>query len=52
MDPIWQYDLIKMNEWNEWINLHEIRYTEVFEVADAKTRDAKILSNSDLVFLR
>ena len=31
------------------IDLHEIRYTEIFEVADAKTRDAEIPSNSDMV---
>ena len=24
------------------IDFHEIRYTEIFKVADAKTRDAKI----------
>ena len=29
MDPIWRSDIIK-------IDSHEIRYTEVFEVADAK----------------
>ena len=39
-DPIWR---------SEIIDLHEIRYPEVFAVADAKTKVTKIPLNSDLV---
>ena len=41
--------MAEQNNLKKKTNLDEIRYTEVFTVADAKTTDAKIPSNSDLV---
>ena len=36
-------NMVDWNDKNKYINLDEIQYTEVFAVADAKTRDAKIV---------
>ena len=44
-DPIWRTKIIKK------IYLDEIQYTEVFAVADAKTRNAKIPQNFGVVKL-
>ena len=46
-DSIWRTKIIKKK-----IYLHEIQYTEVFAVADAKTRNAKIPQNFGLVKLQ
>ena len=45
-DPIWRSKIIK----NKYLD--EIQYTEVFAVADAKTRNAKIPQNFRLVKLQ
>ena len=46
-DPIWWTKII-----TKYIYLDEIQYTEVFAVADAKTRNAKIPQNFRLVKLQ
>ena len=46
MDPIWRTKIIKKKY------LDEIQYTEVFAVADAKTRNAKIPQNFGLIKLQ
>ena len=45
-DPIWRIKIIKK------IYMEEIQYTEVFAVADAKTRNTKIAQNFGLVKLQ
>ena len=45
-DPIWRTKIIKKKY------SYEIQYTEVFAVADAKTRNAKISQNFGLVKLQ
>ena len=45
-DPIWRTKIIKKIYWDE------IQYTEVFAVADVKTRDVKIPRNFGLVKLQ
>ena len=45
-DPIWRTKIIKKK------NIVKIQYTEVFAVADAKTRNAKIPHNFGLVRLQ
>ena len=46
-DPIWRTKIIKKKKY-----LDEIQYTEVFAVADFKTRNAKIPQNFGLVKLQ
>ena len=45
-NPIWRTEIILKKY------LDEIQYTEVFAIADAKTRNAKILQNFGLVKLQ